>query len=242
MLARPKVTPFRWADFGRDLRAIVLDDGSMLWLAVDICDALELDVPVESDKAWPVPNVTRLFPGHTQLVETLGGYADRDVDDVYDTAEVRRLAIDNPEWFTSQFLDFLRETQYPEGAPLRVAMFREPEPALAEITAGRTYSVARAARLLARDPAIRNIGQHSLFEAMQVHGWISRDREIWIPNEDRLRLGHLVRQKQRVQGRKELYPQIRITRDGLQTLHTILGGIATVALDDEPNLTLVELP
>lgn len=240
VLESPRVTPFRWPDFGLDLRAIVRDDGSMLFLAFDVCAALDIVVPFEFDGSWPEPNKTFFYPGTTLRCATGGGYAERDVDDVYETAEVRRLALNNPEWFTEQFLDWLYELEHPAGGTVNVALFRDPEPAIAEIAAGRTYSVARAARLLSRDPVI-SLGQHSLFDAMQAHGWISRDREIWIPNDDQLRNGHLVRQRQRVKGRKELYPQIRITRDGLQGLHRLLGGVATLAVDDGPDLALVDL-
>lgn len=241
MLTRPKVVPFRWPDFGLDLRAIVLDSGDLLFFASDVCEALDIDVPVEFDGAWPEPGKTYIYPGTTSRVVTAGGYAENDTDDVYTSAEVRRLALDNPEWFTAQFLDWLYELEHPAGGTVNVALFRQEEPALAEIAAGRTYSVGRAARLLARDPAIKTIGQQSLFAAMQEHGWISRDKEIWVPNDHQLRNGNLVRQRQRVQGRKELYPQVRITRDGLKALHSLLGGMAALALDDGPDLTLVDL-
>jgi len=94
------------------------------------------------------------------------------------------------------------------------------------------FSVADAARLLDRDPTI-TIGQTALFEWLHSHGWISRVRDpnvTWKPQREVLLVGYLTVLDNRVQGHRDLYPQICITTVGMHALHERLGGSATLNL------------
>jgi hypothetical protein len=115
------------------------------------------------------------------------------------------------------------------------------EPGRADLQAGRTFSVTRAARILSGDPAL-NYGQEALFETLSGYmGWIHRVQGIWTPSAEVLKAGWLVRHQVRVGVRKTLYPQVRITHSGLTLLHQRLGGIAALTLDAAPPLTLLEI-
>lgn len=240
-MVRPKVASFRWVGFGVDLRVVATDAGP-LFVARDVCAALDIEVPEESDHGRWGERLLRRYPGHTTHVALEGDFHHPDFDDVYTLDDLVAVAHDNPSWATAIFLNFIDGITTPEA--LEEVKAADPEPALKELAAGLTYSVARAARILSRDPVIV-LGQQSLFEAMRGFGWIARDHEIWVPADEQLRAGHLVRHRQRVGGwapkQKIIYPQIRITRSGLEQLHKRLGGIATLTLDEAPDLTLVEL-
>lgn len=238
MMTRPMVTPFRWAGHGIDVRGIVTENGP-LFLAKDICEALEIEVEYESiPHSYPEQLVFK-YPGKSITFETLGGAADSRFDQVYEVGEVFRVAYNNVTYVTDDFLFWFTE-QVALLEQLDVDAFTDPEPGKSALANGATFSIARAARVLSGDPVI-SLGQQSLFEAMKNFGWISRDHETWIPADSELRAGHLVRHKQRVPGRKELYNQIRITHDGLVALHARLGGLARLNLDAPPDLTLVEI-
>ncbi|WP_100466693.1 phage antirepressor [Mycobacteroides abscessus] len=93
------------------------------------------------------------------------------------------------------------------------------------------YSVADAAKVLSRDPAI-SIGRDRLFAAMAGAGWIFRDRSTnaWKAMQAQVDIGRLVEKL----GKPYLHeasgevrasdPTIRITPKGLQELHKRLGG------------------
>ncbi len=93
------------------------------------------------------------------------------------------------------------------------------------------YSVADAAKVLSRDPAI-SIGRDRLFAAMASAGWTFRDRSTnaWKAMQSQVDIGRLVEKL----GKPYLHetsgemrasdPTIRITPKGLQELHKRLGG------------------
>ncbi|SIL99899.1 gp54 protein [Mycobacteroides abscessus subsp. abscessus] len=93
------------------------------------------------------------------------------------------------------------------------------------------YSVADAAKVLSRDPAI-SIGRDRLFAQMASAGWIFRDRSTnaWKAMQAQVDIGRLVEKL----GKPYLHeasgemrasdPTIRITPKGLQELHKRLGG------------------
>ena len=71
-------------------------------------------------------------------------------------------------------------------------------------------------------------------------GWITRDLGIWIPTDDAMRQGWLLRHRVKIRTDRVTYPQVRVTDAGLRELHSRLGGIATLNLDPAPTLTLIE--
>jgi hypothetical protein len=147
-------------------------------------------------------------------------------------------------WKINDFSEWFDEQLHNHGGDrleqLSEALTHE-EPGRAELLAGRTYSVARAAVMLSRDPAI-DYGQKALFETLASYmNWIQRVDGIWVPTREVLRAGYLVRHNV-VAGPRKAYPQIRITRAGLEVLHARFGGIAALTFDTPPPLTLLELP
>lgn len=93
------------------------------------------------------------------------------------------------------------------------------------------YSVADAAKVLSRDPAI-SIGRDRLFAHMAGDGWIFRDRgtNAWKAMQSQVDIGRLVEKLGKpylheVSGEMRASdPTIRITPKGLQELHKRLGG------------------
>ena len=94
------------------------------------------------------------------------------------------------------------------------------------------YEVGDAAKVLRRDPAIRNIGRDRLFSFMAAEGWVYRNRATnrWKAYQTQVDLGRLVEKL----GTPFLHeptgqmrvpdPTIRITPKGLAELHKRLGG------------------
>lgn len=99
------------------------------------------------------------------------------------------------------------------------------------------YSVADAAKVLSRDPAIR-IGRDRLFKRMQGEGWVYRDRGTasWRAYQTQVDCGRLVEKL----GSPYLHeptgemrvpnPTIRVTPKGMAELHKRLGGSGQTAI------------
>jgi hypothetical protein len=239
MVRRP-VLPFRWLEHdGFDLRTVTDHPAAPLFFAEDVCAAIHLFVPGETDhrRGW----VVYRWPGDTitipDLVDEQG--APRDL---YTVDETYRVAGNHPDYQTADFLDFVDTvTRMVEEASREDEKFGvDAEPGRRE---NESYSVSGAARILTRDPAL-SYGQRSLFETLRKElGWIDRQEGLWVPMPEPERLGFLIRQKVPVGPKQSriLYPQVRITRTGLEQLHIRLGGVATLQLDAARHLTLLEI-
>lgn len=144
---------------------------------------------------------------------------------------------------------YLPERQVPQSyaAALRAAADAEEakERLAAELTEARPkadswdvlasgdgdFSVADAAKILSRDPAI-SVGRDRLFEHMDADGWLYRQpsdgrRRAYQTQVDAGRLSELPQTYENAQsGRLALAaPQVRVTHKGLHELHRRLGGI-----------------
>ena len=103
--------------------------------------------------------------------------------------------------------------------------------------AGGDYSVAEAAKVLSRDPAIR-IGRNRLFAFMHQLGWLFRTRghrAHWEASQHKaLDTGRLVHKisrpflNERTGEMETPPPTVRITHKGLHELHKHLGGSADI--------------
>jgi Phage antirepressor protein KilAC domain len=238
-MVKATITPYRWTGYGLDLRAFLGGRGP-LFFAEDICDALNVTVPAETDPdthrlshRWPAGTVH-----HVDVMDD-----DNQPVPMFGIDEIRRLCQEYREYGLDLmlFIDIiLDELTSPRGAEI-IALASPLEPGLKELDT--TYSVTAAARILSRDPAL-DYGRDTLFETMRrALDMIERRQGIWVPKETALRAGHLVRHNRIVtRGRiKEAYPQIRITRTGLELLHHRLGGVAQLTLDGPEDLALVEI-
>lgn len=117
-----------------------------------------------------------------------------------------------------------------EAAEAKVAELEPPATSWNELAeAAGDYSVADAAKVLSRDPAIRT-GERRLFTAMAGLGWIFRRDGHWAAYQaqvDTQRLVEKVGKRFWHEGREEWVaptPTIRITPKGLAALHKALGG------------------
>ena len=116
-----------------------------------------------------------------------------------------------------------------------------PTPAVPSVsTLPQYYSVAATARILSRDPGIGIIGRDALFEQLHKLAWVNRIADSWKPHRELILLGFLLTQHVTVPARTNAYPQVLITPAGIESLHTRLGGTATLTLAPSDHLTLIE--
>jgi len=239
-MTRPALLVYRWFGFG-DVRAVLDPQRGLLFNAVDVCKYLEIEVESQYDRFaqshrwfWPVDVV------HIDVPRPAWAEPDpADPTDYLTVVACHQLADQFLNDYTPAFLQWLTETievQEQVGAETIIAKATPTPPA----ALGRSFSIARAARILSGDPAIE-LGQDSLFLAMKAKGWVQRIDGIWRPSEDLVKIGFLVRQPKRIPGQRQLYPQIRITEAGMQSLHRELQGVATLNLSETPHLTLLEI-
>lgn len=97
----------------------------------------------------------------------------------------------------------------------------------------RHFTVANAAAILNRDPAI-TLGRDRLFEVLAHVGWIERPHLDWRPTDDARRAGLVTARPTMIHGRKDVYMQVVVTDAALLELHRRLGGITplTIGADD----------
>jgi hypothetical protein len=215
---RSAVIPIRWVGHRLDVCAVVRE-GRLEWIARDILAAAELPLGAHEDEAGhdiaiPLAEHALATSWPFELaMEILATVADRPL-----VAELIR-------WLGVQ------QNELDRRGVETVAANATPAAAdTAEETLPQTWwSVADAARVLNRDPAI-DIGQKRLFDWMNTRGWISRPHNVWEPHRDLLQLGHLTVVPNRVRKQEQLYPQICITLQGLAAIHRHLGGTAELAL------------
>lgn len=126
-------------------------------------------------------------------------------------------------------------------APRPIASTRRapaPEPLVDD--SADTWSVAAAALILSRDPAI-DVGRETLIAFLRDLGWVHRENGVYVPAAHTLDAGSLHHNRTWNPRTKVAYNQVRITRTGLQILHERLGGYATLSLEPTSNPTLLEV-
>ncbi|BAU32495.1 phage antirepressor KilAC domain-containing protein [Microcella alkaliphila] len=95
-------------------------------------------------------------------------------------------------------------------------------------------SVGEAADILSRDPVIRITRDELFRDLLRDYGWAMQEpiTRAWIPTDRATDAGWLVRDQTRGRTDRIAYPQVRVTRAGLEELHRRLGGIAALHVDD----------
>ena len=121
-----------------------------------------------------------------------------------------------------------------EARALAEIRVRELEPSARAwsqlVEATGDYSVADAAKMLSRDPAI-SIGQNTLFRWLGKHGWLYQRNGEWHPYQDKIDAGMVTLKANRAywdhkRGVDVLpAPTVRITAKGLHKLYAALGGM-----------------
>jgi hypothetical protein len=239
-MARPTLIPFRWDGHGLDIR-MHITQRTLLVHGGDVCTALEIEVTEETDER--TGKVLRRWPGTPATAGEVGELVD-DAGQVvvfYSPTQVRAIATDNPSHLTGGFLGWFDEILAQLDTSRIEAILddvqRPPSP-----YASKNYSVARAASILSRDPALQ-YGQTSLFETMRrALGWIHRHPDgAWRPSDEAVKAGWLFVQPRSIPGPRASYPQVRVTEAGLTELHTRLGGLANLNLDDQTAVPLMEI-
>jgi anti-repressor protein len=127
-----------------------------------------------------------------------------------------------------------------EAAEQRAAELEGPAHSWDVLASGKgDYSVADAAKILSRDPAI-TIGRDRLFQHMAENGWLFRGRadkrwRVYQRQVDLRRLSELPQQYENPDtGELALAaPQVRISVKGLRELHHQLGGVAPLRLHEQ---------
>ena len=135
-----------------------------------------------------------------------------------------------PKDYPSALRELAAQVEATELAKVRI---RELEPAAsawgALVEATGDYSVADAAKMLSRDPAIA-IGQNTLFRYLGKHGWLYQRNGEWHPYQERVDAGLLTLKTNRPywDSRRGVdvlpAPTVRVTAKGVQKLYRLLGG------------------
>lgn len=229
----------RWLGHGIDVRVSLRPDRDPMFFAVDVLRALEILDDDLLDAIEADPYRTLDLPGsvlHQQGVELADGTPVK----LYAIDEVLTVAEDHPNHLTADFCAWFHDVV--EGiVTVDDVMAAEANPAAGPFT------IAQAASVLSRDPALA-YGRATLFRALRRDlGWIDRDAGIWIPSRAAVDEGMLIRHNIRFEtsrlenpGERISYPQIRVTTAGLQELHRRLGGVGSITLDAPPAPTLIE--
>lgn len=105
-----------------------------------------------------------------------------------------------------------------------------PEPTPIVDRRAETFSIVAAAQLLRRDPAI-HVGRETLLDLLKDMAWVHFENGSNVPTSTAIAAGHLVRNEVWLPSDRPAYNRIRITRDGLTTLHKRLGGVAELQLE-----------
>jgi len=245
------IIPFRYAE-ARELRTVVID--SEPWfVANDVAAILDLDNPRPSlalldDDERGVHTVDTL--GGPQSLTTISEAG------LYSLILRSRKAEAKPfkRWVTHDVIPTIRKTgsygvqhalpqnyvealrelaSQVEATELAKIRIRELEPAASAwaslVEATGDYSVADAAKMLSRDPAI-TIGQNTLFRYLGKHGWLYQRGGEWHPYQDKVDTGLLTLKTNRPywDSRRGVdvlpAPTVRVTAKGVQKLYRLLGG------------------
>lgn len=233
-VASPAIVPFRWVGHGVDV-CVTVRNREVRFIARDVLEALgqELQEPLLSDPSHVGPLLDHVNAAAWTVEQACN------VIGVLDTRDSRQLEL----WMADRVAEVHAwHDEAPETPVREPVILPGVDPAsiaIPDATAEeRTWSVAQVAKILSRDPSIQ-IGQHSLFDWMHMRAWIEKHSDVWVPNSLMLAIGYLRTLERKIPAQKDPYPQILITGRGIQKLHELLGGTATIDLNSNP-LTLVE--
>lgn len=240
MLMTPAIVPLRWIGRGVDVRVCLIDE--VLVYGFDVFAALGIFTDtMHRHRSYPLAAVGMLPAGVKFRDDVVD--ESRSSTPLYTIDRLEQIARRNytdPNLVDELFAWLRSAVDALLNPP--PASLEEPTPR-ADVIPPATYSLRLAAIILSRDPAL-TYSQKTLFSVISAFGWTARELGIWVPAAKPMEEGWLVRHRIRVgyERREErvLCPQIRITQAGLQELHSRLGGVATLAIDEQPALTLLD--
>lgn len=251
--------------FGDHIVRALLIDGAPWFVLADVCRALDIANPrnVAARLADDVKGVRLMdTPGGAQNIGIVNEPGLYEVVIRSDKPEARRFR----RWVTADVLPAIRKTgsysRYPahpvqlpskkelaqwvveaeeraEAAEARAAELAVPATAYQELVdAEGDYSVADAAKVLSRDPAI-DIRERKLFDFMADQGWVFRRGGRWKAYRSQLDTGRLAEKVSRPfkvgERLVNAEPTVRVTPKGLADLRHLLadeaeGGQLTLAV------------
>lgn len=260
------LTPFTFPATGETVRTITID-GEPWFVAADAVDLLGYtngrmairNLPERMRNTVTIPDGNRGNPNRTIVSES--GVYRLAMRSTLPSAEAFQ------DWLAEDVVPAIRRTGRYEVVPtlpavpqtyaaaLRAAADAEEarEVAQAELAEAQPkadswdilasgvgdLSVADAAKILTRDPAI-TIGRDRLFDQMATDGWVYRARSDsrWRAYQTQVDLGRLSELPQTYTHPKTLEtsvgaPQLRITLKGLHEIHRRLGGIRQLQIPSE---------
>lgn len=222
---------FRFSPSRRDVCAALAEDGRVVWSGRDLVDALgRLDDPAAAGLAVEAghgsgqraEHLKGTFLPRQEALGLIGRFT-------ADTRIAKKLA---------RFLTYEADQLEQEVAT---------RPKQGSIRAGEqapaTFNLAEAAAVLSRDPAIRVSGKR-LRELLHVWSWIARSTTAagearWFPLPLIAAQGYAYTRIVKIPT-GELYPELRLTVQGLSKVHELLGGISDLDLSAAPEPLLVE--
>lgn len=256
----PEVFDFR----GNDVRVVLADDGEPRWVAADVASVLGLgrthDMVRALDSDERGTDTIRTPSGDQEMtvISESGLYScilrsrkpeakafkrwvTREVlpsirrHGGYLTPAAAEQALTDPDFIIRLATDLKEERA-------RRQELEAPAHSWNALAApGGDYSVAAAAKVLSRDPAIE-IGRDRLFKHMHKIGWIFRTtgrRAHWEAYQDKaINTGRLTHKlgggfiNEKTGEWEQAQPTIRVTPKGLHELHKSLGGTTTRALEE----------
>lgn len=235
MTERRVVVPCRWMNRwarGIDVCAVITADG-IRWVYRDILAAGGFELAEFESDPEHFPSLTRHGEARAFTIDAIRDIVRPLIDGGNDRLLALMNWLDGQDMALNRFgIDHAIRLASPAEVPIDP---RTGTPA----NVPSVYSVAEAAHILDRDPAIAT-GQmrlfHTLFRGL---GWIVRQGQEYRPTDESVRLGLLTSVGRAVPTHEDPYPQVVLTLDGLRELHRELGGVADLALlptSTTPNL------
>ena len=142
----------------------------------------------------------------------------------YMSDEVIEQTLTDPDYLIRLATTLKEEKQARALAESQVRQLVPKAQALDDFTGTKgAYGVSEAAKILANSGV--KIGPRGLFELLCEMGWIYRKESHWMAKADRVASGHLMMHDYRSEGQRRdgsrlpFFPQVRVTRKGMELLH-----------------------
>lgn len=222
---------FRFSPSRRDVCAALAEDVRVVWSARDLVDALgRLDDPAAVSFAAEAGHGSGQRAAHLQGTFLPRGEA---------LGLIGRFTADTR--IAKKLVRFLGA----QADQLEREVAARPRPGSIRVDeqAPDAFNLAAAAAVLSRDPAIQVTGKR-LRELLHVWSWIephtnSAGQQRWFPLPLIAAQGYAYTRIVKIPT-GELYPELRLTVQGLSKVHQLLGGISDLDLSAAPEPLLVE--
>ena len=142
----------------------------------------------------------------------------------YMSGRVIEQTLTDPDYLIRLATTLKEEKQARALAESQVRQLAPKAQALDDFTGTKgAYGVSEAAKILANSGV--KIGPRGLFELLCEMGWIYRKESHWMAKADRVASGHLMMHDYRSEGQRRdgsrlpFFPQVRVTRKGMELLH-----------------------